>query len=115
MKKTLPDSIVQALGLELTDRTVGMSFVYGCVFYKFKNETPHELYLTNYDIEMGDETEFDPDLSKRGVWLLCGSIRDNENRKRVSYQKISEAALADTLFITVSIQSFVAGLSQKRN
>lgn len=103
--RRLPDNVIKELGLTLADMHVGMSFPMDLVFYK-----RGDLIITNYDMIV-DELKHDPDLSKRGMWLVwC------KKGRKVNYFKASDELVCyETAFFNSQLINFENELTSSRN
>jgi len=92
-KKLLPQKIVNELGLIITDKTVGDSQLYGCVFYLFKGT---DIYITNYNI---NNIEGPSDLSTKGVWLMFCVTENVYFNQMVSNEILEDAGIMGIVLI----------------
>lgn len=77
--RRLPDNIVEELGLKKGGH-VGMSFAMDLILYE-----RGDLIISNYDFMISEPEKYDPDLSKKNIWLVF-----MKKRGYTKYFKVSE-------------------------
>ena len=63
--RRLPDEILQKLNLKDSGKHVGMSFAMDLILYE-----RGDLIVSNYDFTISQPEKYDPDLSKKCIWLV---------------------------------------------
>src|SRR5688572_28602070 len=62
--RRLPENIIQELGLKKSGH-VGMSFAMDLILYE-----RGDLIISNYNFTISEPEKYDPDLSKKNMWLV---------------------------------------------
>lgn len=83
--KRLPDYILNELGLKDSGKHVEMSFAMDLILYE-----RGDLIVSNYDFTISQPEKYDPDLSKKELWLVF-----MKKRGYVKYFKVSDQLLMD--------------------
>lgn len=96
--RRLPDNIIKELGLQKGGH-VGMSFAMDLILYE-----RGDLIISNYDFTISQPEKYDPDLSKKDMWLVF-----MKKRGYVKYFKVSDE------FIIHATDEFKAEIADLEN
>jgi len=83
--RRLPDEILKKLNLKDSGKHVGMSFSMDLILYE-----RGDLIVSNYDFTIAEPEKYDPDLSKKNIWLFF-----IKKHGWVRYFKVSDELLLD--------------------
>lgn len=85
---------------------MGDSLIRGCVFYQTRIP---EIFISNYDISIGEDNFGDPDLTKKRLWIMFGTIDGV-----FSSVKLSADSLLDVNMYELIFDEFIFGLKTYR-